>query len=114
MGETIVVSVTVLLVVAILCAAWTSRARSVDGELAELVSEPPDGWLSQRMHRRVIVHTADERSIEGLLAGEWPDGLVLRAATYLETGAELAGEVWVPRRQVLFAQVSEKDGSDDG
>lgn len=114
MGETIVVSVTVLLVVAIAAAAWTSRARPVDGELQELETGPPDGWLAGRLHRRVIVHTADERSIEGLLVGEWPDGLVLRAATYLETGAELAGEVWVPRRQVLFAQVSELDGSDDG
>jgi hypothetical protein len=66
----------------------------------------PGGWLEERTARKVVVHTRDSRSIEGLLTTVAPDGLVLEAARYLEgDGVPLGGVVWVPRDRVEFLQL---------
>ena len=73
-------------------------------------SEPPapdpEPWLRAATLRRVIVHTTEDRSFEGLIGLVSPDGLVLRAAKLLEGGrsTSLGGEIFIPRSQVLFVQ----------
>lgn len=67
-------------------------------------AEPP-AWLERKVRQRVIVHTVDERSYEGLLDVTATDGLVLIGARMLsEGGATVAGEMFIPRSQVLFVQ----------
>ena len=65
----------------------------------------PPGWLQGAVGRRVLVHTSDDRSIEGVVTVVAPDGIILRAARLLEkTPVDLAGETWVPRSLVSFVQ----------
>ena len=69
--------------------------------------EPPDpeAWLDTVTMRKVIVHTVDDRSTEGLLAHAGPDGLVLVHARLLgDRPVDLAGKVWVDRSKVLIVQ----------
>jgi hypothetical protein len=68
------------------------------------------GWLLRRRRRSVTVHTRDEQTIEGILAMSAPDGIVLRAARYLDTTSTipLAGEVFIPRDRVAFIQVQSR------
>jgi hypothetical protein len=83
---------------------------AVGGLVAVLWLRRPDRWLNQRMARRVVVHTSDNQSIEGLLTSVAPDGLVLGAAIYLDSGAEpvqLGGDIWVPRNKVALIQIKE-------
>lgn len=62
-------------------------------------------WLERAIHRRVIVHCADDRSIEGVLVLAADDGLLLWSAKLLgKPEVDLAGEVFVPRSQVLLIQ----------
>lgn len=63
------------------------------------------GWLSRRVKRRVIVHTDDERSYAGLLVATRSDGIALAHVQMVESGTELAGEVFLPRSTVRFVQV---------
>ena len=65
----------------------------------------PSDWLGAAERRRLIVHTTDDRSIEGLVASAAVDGLVLSAARLLEkTPVDLAGDVWVPKAKIVFVQ----------
>lgn len=71
-------------------------------------SGEPKSWLETVTRHRIHVHTKDEHTIEGVLEGTTPDGLVLRAALLHTAGAEnpvpMAGDVWVPRERVAFIQ----------
>lgn len=63
-------------------------------------------WLKRVEAGTVVVHTADGRSIRGVLTGVYRDELVLAHAAYLsvEGPRELSGEVAVPRENVAFVQ----------
>lgn len=65
-------------------------------------------WLARRVADRVLVHTTDERSLQGILSLIAKDGIVLRDAKYLESESSvpLGGEIFVPKDKVLFVQVA--------
>jgi hypothetical protein len=85
----------VAVLVAVLSGLWFGQRRS--GRRS--------GWLEQATSRRLVVHTSDDRSIEGTVAQVGDDGLVLRAARLLgPKPVDMAGDVWVPRGRVLFVQ----------
>jgi hypothetical protein len=67
---------------------------------------PVASWLERATTSTVVVHTADGRSLRGVLAGVYRDELVLAHASYLtiEGPRELSGEVGVPREMVAFVQ----------
>lgn len=70
-------------------------------------------WLTRTITDRVLVHTADDVSIEGILAATAKDGLVLVHATYLDAGGariDLSGKTFIPRSKVKFVQVLEAEG----
>lgn len=82
------------------------------GEWATAVKEAaaePTGWLERTVAKRITVHMKDGGpTIEGLLVDAAVDGLVLRQAKILapnNKSLEMAGEVWVPRKQVMFTQL---------
>ncbi|GAA2141532.1 hypothetical protein GCM10009760_25800 [Kitasatospora kazusensis] len=65
-------------------------------------------WLRRQLASEVVVHTIEEQSIRGWLEEEAPDGLILRAARFLDAGENpvpLAGETFIPRGRVAFVQV---------
>lgn len=66
-------------------------------------------WLRQRTLARILVHTTDDKTIEGVLDTVARDGVVLIAGRYLEGDAkvELAGETFIPREKIAFVQVAE-------
>jgi hypothetical protein len=64
-------------------------------------------WLRRVTRQRVLIHSAADQTFEGLLWEQDKEGVTLRdAALISEKGAQtrLAGEVWIPRGNVLFAQ----------
>ncbi|MCU4184015.1 hypothetical protein K6U06_06560 [Acidiferrimicrobium sp. IK] len=67
--------------------------------------EPPADWLARATSRRLVVHTSDDRSIEGTVASVGADGVVLSAARLLGAKEiDMAGDVWIPRSKVVFVQ----------
>jgi hypothetical protein len=64
-------------------------------------------WVKKCTLARVFVHTTAEDTIEGVLTGEYADGISLRDARYHKDdgGVSLKGEVFIPRSQVRFVQV---------
>lgn len=67
-------------------------------------------WLDRVMRKRIVVHTRDDQSIEGVLMERTEDGVILRAAKLLNGAGpptQMAGETWVPRENVAFAQLDE-------
>lgn len=54
----------------------------------------------------MIVHTSDDQSMWGILRSDDPDGIVLGQVQYLDAPERpfLAGEVFIPRRQLSFLQ----------
>lgn len=64
-------------------------------------------WLKRTLTRKVILHLKNDTSIEGVLVAGYRDGVALRHARVLNSKApatEMAGEVFVPREQIAFAQ----------
>lgn len=89
------------------------RRRLSDDDLRRLkevlLPEPePDTprWLEQATHRRVLVHTTSDDSVEGILQLAAEDGLLLWGAQMVVKGnrVKLDGEVFVPKGQVRFVQ----------
>lgn len=67
-------------------------------------------WFARVSKKKVIVHTKDSQSLEGVLMEQTADGIILRAASLLRDGGgktSMAGEVFVPRENVAFAQLDE-------
>lgn len=67
-------------------------------------------YLKARLSARVVVHTTDRQSIDGVLREVAKDGVVLLNARYLDApdGPEpLHGDVYIPRERVAFVQVRE-------
>lgn len=66
-------------------------------------------WLRKKELSRLVLHLKNGDSIAGMLAGDHSDGVALQGATYYASGQEeaptpLAGETWVPKPEILFAQ----------
>lgn len=64
-------------------------------------------WLQHQTHRQVVVTTKSGESLDGLLAIEARDGIVLRAARLLrgsDPAIPVDGEVFVPRENVAVMQ----------
>ena len=67
-------------------------------------------WLDRVLKKKVVIHTVQDQSIEGVLMEATDDGVILRAARLLGSGGvstSMAGEVWVPRASIAFAQLDE-------
>lgn len=67
-------------------------------------------WLKSAIKKPVILHLSDSLSLKGVLFEVLPDGVILRAAQYLNPGAgptEMGGEVHIAREKILFAQIVE-------
>ena len=67
------------------------------------------GWLRRQLAASVVVHTTTDQSIAGVLEETARDGVILRAARFLDSpDAEvpLAGETFIPREKIAFVQVS--------
>lgn len=65
-------------------------------------------WLRHRLAHSVIVHTVDDQSISGVLEEVARDGLILRAARFLDSNdaqVPLAGETFIPRHKIALLQV---------
>ena len=65
----------------------------------------PDALNQYLRVEQVVVEPAD-----GVLMEQTPDGVILRAAKLLGDDGKatsMAGEVWVPRENVAFAQLDE-------
>lgn len=72
-------------------------------------SGQPRGWLVGQRLRKVHVHTVEDTTIEGVLAEDAADGVVLRAAAFHEGAnhpVQMQGEVFIPRQQIAFIQVT--------
>lgn len=87
--------------------AW---AEQLLGALAPAEPAPTpvttESWLDDVMARRILVHTKDDRSIEGLLLQVYPEEIVLRSARLLSPDTiDLGGEIWLPRANILFVQM---------
>lgn len=67
--------------------------------------EEPTAWLDSVTMRKLVIHTVDDRSIEGLLATAGPDGLLLVHAKLLgDKPVDLGGQIWIDRSKVLMVQ----------
>lgn len=67
-------------------------------------------WFTDVLRKRVVVHTKNDQSIEGVLMEHMRDGIILRASKLLGPEGKqtpMAGEVFVPRENVAFAQLDE-------
>ena len=92
--------------------AALDHAEELEAEVAtlkaQLAPSEPTEWLEKVMTRRLLVHLKDGATIDGSLVARMDDGVVLRAARLLTDGAaptSMAGEVFVPRENVAFAQL---------
>lgn len=75
------------------------------GDSIRVAAAEPSGWLEGQVLRRLVVHTTDDQSIEGLVDTVAADGVILRTARLLgKSTVALGGEVWVPRSKIVFAQ----------
>ena len=65
------------------------------------------GWLRRQLASDVVIHTTDDITVRGFLEEVGRDGVILRAARYLEgQGAiPLGGELFIPREKVRMVQV---------
>ena len=76
----------------------------------QAVEHGPDEWIESVLRKRVVVHLKSSQTIEGSLTATMEDGLILRAASLLEPGGQrtpMAGETFIPRENVAFAQLDE-------
>lgn len=69
-------------------------------------------WFTRVMKKQIIVHTLKgDLSIEGVLMEQTRDGVILRAAKLKGASGQgdttMAGEVYIPRENVAFAQLDE-------
>lgn len=92
----------------------TNELHSVIASLREEIAEirkaqsEPSEWLERVTTKKIIVHQKNNASIEGLLVLNLRDGIVLRSASLLNSGAAstpMAGEVFIPREQIALVQL---------
>lgn len=62
-------------------------------------------WLESITLERVLVHTSDDQTFEGNLAGVASDGLLLKAVRLVdENPVNVAGDVFIPRSKIVMVQ----------
>lgn len=86
------------------------RSNGFPEALQQLAVTAPKPWLERVLKRQIIVHTHDNLTIVGVLMEHTADGIILRAAKLLgddKRETAMAGETWVPRENVAFAQIDE-------
>lgn len=67
-------------------------------------------WLESTLKKRIVVHLCDGLTIDGTLMEQAADGVILRAAKLLGDDKRetlMAGETFVPRENIAFAQLDE-------
>jgi hypothetical protein len=67
-------------------------------------------WFRQVLKKKVVLHLKSDQSIEAVLVELTRDGVILRAAALLGGDGKrttMAGEVFVPRENIAFAQLDE-------
>ena len=75
--------------------------------------QQPNGhgpWLPRVLKKKITLHLTSGLTIEGVLMEQAPDGAILRAAKLLGDDGKstpMAGETWVPRENIAFAQLDE-------
>jgi hypothetical protein len=72
--------------------------------------EEPEAWLARVLKKKIIAHLKNDQSIEGVLMEQTQDGVILRASVLLGNDGKrtpMAGETFVPRENVAFAQLDE-------
>ncbi len=64
------------------------------------------GWLDSKHLHRLIVHTTDDKSVEGCVLRVARDGVVLIQSKFLDGDGQvpLAGEFFIPRDRIAFVQ----------
>ena len=71
--------------------------------VAVVWSRAPRRWVDSVERSEVLVHTRSA-TYRGLLAGVYPDGLLLAAAEHVDGAVKLAGDVFIPRGEVYMIQ----------
>lgn len=65
-------------------------------------------WVREHYLKRVLIHTKEGDTFDGLLQSSEREAVILVNAQYHGAGAEqavpLAGETYVPRAQIAFMQ----------
>lgn len=65
--------------------------------------------LRRRLGQRVVVHTRDDRTIDGILVGTHVEALALASAVLLQPGEQpdipLGGETLIPHENISLVQV---------
>lgn len=66
-------------------------------------------WLRHQLAHSVLVHTTSDQSIAGVLEEVARDGVILRAARFLDSSdaqVPLAGETFIPREKIALVQIT--------
>lgn len=89
-----------------------SRTNGFDQRLdaLQVAQYAPHAWMTRIMKKKAIFHLSTGQSIEGVLMEQTQDGVILRAADLLlDDGkrTKMAGEVLIPEKQIVFAQLDE-------
>lgn len=63
-------------------------------------------WLEKVTGRSVLIHTRDERTVEGVITAAYEDGVLVGAAKLHGDGpvVPMAGDVFVPRGNIVLVQ----------
>lgn len=86
------------------------RDASFQDALDGLGRDAAPTWLDRVMRKKIVLHTLNDQSIEGVLMEQTADGIIMRASSLLGSDGKrtpMAGEVFIPRENVAFAQLDE-------
>mgnify|MGYP000492361562 CR=1 FL=1 len=102
MGTAVEIVAIAAVVVVMLAGVDLIRARLARPE----PPEQPAAWLDRVTAERIIVHTSDGVTYDGLLRETTVDGLLLAGAKLIEQSGPtpLSGETFVPRSRVAMVQ----------
>lgn len=85
--------------------------QAIEGLREELTAvRETRNWLDVVLRKRIIVHLKNDQSFDGSLVDVMDDGIILKAARMLNSGAaptDMRGDLWLPRENVAFAQLDE-------
>lgn len=87
---------------------WSSR-KNISTPEPELKPEPePKKWLADKIAKRIIAHTTDDKSIQGLLTFVGDDSVLISGAVLLgETPTPMGGDVVIARDRISIVQITE-------
>lgn len=66
-------------------------------------------WLRRRLASNVTVHLTTGDTVAGFLEETGRDGIILRAARYLDTDVQvtMAGELFIPKDKITMVQLGD-------